>query len=160
MAVRIPLVVHSGEIQQLQSGDSINVPYSGAVEITQTNANSGSIVIGQAVYSSSADNVNLAEANASGTSKVIGLVATTSISTTSTGQIAVDGILSATTGQWDAIAGTTGGLTFGTNYYLSPSTAGSLTSTAPSTTGQYIVLIGIAISTTELRLNIQPRILL
>jgi hypothetical protein len=36
------------------------------------------------------------------------------------------------TAQWDAVAGTTGGLTAGTKYYLSSSSAGTLTNVAPS----------------------------
>ena len=39
----------------------------------------------------------------------------------------------ATTAQWDAVAGTTGGLAFGANYFLSAGTAGLLTATAPTT---------------------------
>lgn len=61
------------------------------------------------------------------------------------------GVVTLTTGQWDARTGDVGGLTKGSEYYLS-STAGGLTKTEP-TTGlrQYV---GKAISTTVLLLDI------
>ena len=160
MALRSPLVMVNGEIQQLQSGDDINATITGAIEYTVTNDNAGSIVIGAPVYATAADHVDKAKADASATSKVIGLVKSTSIATSATGQIAVSGILVATTTQWDAVAGTTGGLTYNTEYFLDPSTAGKITATAPTTAGQYVVSIGTAMSTTELRIGIHKRILL
>ena len=156
MAIRIPLVQVGGQIQQLQSGDSI-----ANVEIPQfTNANAVAIVIGTPVYSSANDNVDKAQANALATTDVIGLVADTSIAAGATGGIQLEGILTATTGQWDAVAGTTGGLTKNTIYYLSASTAGQLTATSPSTAGQYSASVGIAVSTTEMKIDVRPRILL
>jgi hypothetical protein len=44
----------------------------------------------------------------------------------------------------------TTGLTAGTLYYADPATPGNITSTKPSSTGQYVVPIGIAVSSTEL----------
>jgi hypothetical protein len=76
------------------------------------------------------------------------------------GNIISAGILVATTIQWDAVAGTTGGLVFGTRYFLDPATVGKMTATPPATTGQCNVLIGIALSTTELELQIASPILL
>lgn len=160
MALRKPLVLVSGESQQLQAGDDLNVPISGTIDITLTNANAGAVVIGTPVYAQGADAYDKAKADAAGTSKVIGLAVPTSTAASATGTVAVAGILAASTAQWDAVTGGSGGLAFGTNYFLDPATAGKLTSTAPSTTGQYCVLIGVGLSTTEMRLNIQPRILL
>jgi hypothetical protein len=85
-------------------------------------------------------------------------VADISIATTASGNILVDGVLTATTAQWDAVAGTTGGLTPGTVYFLGAATAGTLTSTAPSTTGQFVVRVGRAISSTKLDLMIMAPI--
>jgi hypothetical protein len=153
MAVRKPLVLNSGQIQQLQSGDSIDAQQSGGDIVLQTNDEVGSVVIGTPVYNDANDGVKKAKADAAGTKDVIGLVAQASISSAASGNIQVNGILTATTGQWDAAFGTTGGLTKGTRYYLSAGTAGLGTSTAPSTVGQYVVPLGIGISTTELRLD-------
>ena len=52
------------------------------------------------------------------------------------------------------------GLTAGDSYYLSSSTAGEVTNTAPTTSGEYVVPLGIALSTTEMAINIQVRVLL
>lgn len=159
MAARKPLVQVAGEIEQLQTGDYLSVPISGVNEVIQTNDEASPIVIGAPVYNDAADGVKKAIATTSAASMVLGLVADTTISNGATGSIGVSGVLTATTAQWDAVAGTTGGLTFGTRYYLS-ATSGLITATAPSTVGQYVVEIGIALSTTELKINIQKRILL
>lgn len=125
-----------------------------------TNGESTSIVIGTPVYISGNDSAKKAKANSSSTTYFIGLVADTSITNSKTGNITINGVLNATTTQWDAVAGTSGGLTANTVYYLSASTAGQITSTAPTTVGQYVVQVGIAISTTEMIINITRPILL
>jgi hypothetical protein len=101
-----------------------------------------------------------AEANAVGTTFVMGLVQATSIAGSASGNIQVNGILTLTTTQWNTAFGTASGLTPGTTYFLSATTAGLGTATAPSTTGQYVTRLGIALSTTELLINISPPILL
>jgi hypothetical protein len=161
MATRIPLVIVAGKVQQLQAGDQItaNTAYTQIRE--RVNANGSTINIGEPVYMTAvADNVNLARANAESTSQVYGLVYSTTIATTATGSIAIDGPLVATTGQWDAVTGQTGGLTAGSIYYLSAATAGRLTTTAPTTVGQSVCRVGVATSTTEMEINIESYILL
>jgi hypothetical protein len=160
MALRKPLVLVSGEIQQLQSGDDIDAPISGALEITVTNDNAGAVVIGTPVYFAAALHVDKAKADAAGTSKVAGIITTTSIASSSTGQLAVSGLVTATTGQWDIVTGGSGGLTANTDYYLDPTTAGKLTTTAPSTVGQYVVFVGRGVSTTVMDVKVARRILL
>lgn len=160
MAARIPLVIVNGEIEQLQAGDYILVPISGAIEVALTNDNAGALVKGTAVYMTAADHCDKAKASSSVLAMMVGIVNETSITAGASGVVATEGIVTATTAQWDAVAGTTGGLTFATRYYLDPATAGLLTSTAPTTVGQYVVEVGIALSTTELKLAIQKRILL
>lgn len=153
MALRKPLVLVSGQTQQLQSTDTLDAPQSGGDVVSQTNDEAGAIVIGTPVYNDANDGVKKAKADASGTKDVIGLVRDASITNAVAGAIQTSGILSATTGQWDAVFGTSGGLVKGTRYYLSAVTAGLGTLTAPSTVGQYVVELGIAISTTELLLS-------
>lgn len=161
MATRIPLVLVNGEVQQLQPGDDIIAPITGTNNISLTNDESGAVVIGAPVYEDNNLGFKKAKADASGTSKVIGLVAQTSISNGVAGDVALSGALTfASTTQVDAIAGTTGGFTAGTTYYLDPATAGKITATAPTTAGQYVVEIGVALSTLVLRLSIKSRILL
>lgn len=156
MALKKPLVISSGQVQQLQSGDTLDAPVSAIDVITATNSNAGAIVIGSPVYPDGNDSVDLGKADASGTVELLGLVRTVSIGIAGSGEIQTDGVLAATTGQWDTAAGTTGGLTAGTIYYLDPSTAGKLTDTAPSTAGQYVVRVGLATSTTEMEITIEP----
>jgi hypothetical protein len=154
MALRIPLVMVSGQVQQLQSGDTLNIPSITAGNVLSLlNSEAGPIVIGAPVYAFGNDSVKKAKADAAGTASVIGLVRDASITNGVSGSIQTDGTLSATTGQWDAVAGTTGGLTAGTRYYLSAATGGLSTSTAPSAVGNLVVEIGISISTTELILS-------
>jgi hypothetical protein len=49
-------------------------------------------------------------------------------------------------------------LTAGTRYYLSPITAGAITSTAPSTPGQYIVPLCVASEATKISISILAKI--
>lgn len=156
MATRKPLVMGPNGIQQLQAGDTLaNVTGSNTISQTGTPA----LVPGNAVYTSSNDTVAKAIGSALSTSLVLGL-ATTSSSGGASNSIQFNGVLTLTTAQWDAVAGTTGGLTAGTTYFLSPSTAGSLTSTIPSTAGQVVTIVGTALSTTELNITIAQPVLL
>jgi len=121
---------------------------------TATNGEASAIAIGRAVYVSGADQIRLANANASSTTNVVALVASTSIASSASGSIATAGVLTATTGQWDAVTGQSGGLTFGATYFLSNTTAGAITTTAP--TSGHVVPVGIALGTTKLRLGFGP----
>jgi hypothetical protein len=162
MALKSPLVIGSdGLLQQLQAGDTIATAGSTYTSRAVTNAEGAlAIVIGAPVYASAADAVKNAQANAKATAKLAGLGLDPTIAAAGTGNIITSGILVATTAQWDAVAGTTGGLVAGTYYFLSPTTAGKLTSTPPTTVGQVNVLVGIALSTTELELELTAPILL
>lgn len=162
MTVKAPLVIGSdGLMQQLQSGDSISVAASQYSSRSVTNGEgAAAVVIGAPVYASAADTVKKAKADAKATSKLVGLGLDASIAAAGTGNIITSGTLVATTTQWDAVAGTTGGLAFNTEYFLDPATAGKITSTPPTTVGQCLVLVGIALSTTEMELQIEQPILL
>lgn len=156
MAVKLPLVMGpAGFPEQLQSGDSIAAVETGQVTLQFTS----NAVPGNVVYPDGAGTVDLARANATGTSKALGL-STGTVSAASSGQVQVNGIVTLTTAEWDAVAGTTGGLTAGTYYFLSTATAGHMTSTPPSTVGQTVQKIGQAISTTSMNVMISDPILL
>ncbi len=64
------------------------------------------------------------------------------------------GPLSLTTTQWDVITGETGGLTRQARYFLSSATKGKLTQTAPVTSGEFVTQVGIALSATDLMIQI------
>ena len=156
MAAQKPLVIISGQIQQLPAGDTLSAASAEVDVITLTAG--ATVVKGCPVYISGAGAFNKANAAASGTAKVIGFAAA-GISSAASGSIQTDGILACTTGEWDAVAGTTGGLAAGTEYYLA-ATAGLISSTAPSGSGNYVVKVGTAISTTELEISIGDSVLL
>ena len=129
-----------------------------APQITPLVNDQGTAVIpGACVYTDSSGTFMLAMANASGTSTPIG-IAIASIATGATGNIATDGSVTLTVAQWNTITGGSTGLTPGAAYFLSPTTAGNLITTAPSTVGQYVVKVGIALSTTTLNVNFSIRI--
>lgn len=121
-----------------------------ATTTTLTNNQGSTINIAQAVFSNTSGNVQLARADAAGTKDVIGFVASSSIANSASGSIATSGTVTATTGEWDAVTGGSGGLVTNTKYYLSTTTAGNITSTAPAT--GWSVLVGIALSSTRLGL--------
>lgn len=148
MALRKPLVLNSGQIQQLQAGDTLDATMAENEGQVYTNADAGNHVIGDVVYLFSADNVKKAQANAAGTTRAIAIATAT--------------IVNATTGVYQTSGTLAGlaGLTAGAVYYLSAATAALLTATPPSVAGQYVVEIGVATSTTELLINIKAPVLL
>lgn len=154
MAIQKPLVIIAGQIQQIPSGDTLSAAAVEVDVVSMTNANAGSITIGMPVYVSVAGSVDKANAAATATKKVLGLVKDASIGTGVPGFIQTDGVLTAATGVWDAIAGTTGGLTANTMYYLGAA-AGTLSATPPSGAGQYICEVGLALSATDMDINIE-----
>jgi hypothetical protein len=157
MAVRKPLVIVAGQVQQLQAGDTIE---SSPVLQDRTNNNAGTIVICTPVYADADDDVDEAQADAEATSAVIGLVFDSTILTTATGSIIMSGIHTATTGEWDAVTGDSGGLVVDDLYYLDAAAPGMLTSTAPTTTTEFVVPVGIALSATDMKLVDRHSVLL
>ena len=157
MAARKPLVLVNGRRQQLQAGDTL------AASVTENNTLTltadATLIAGQVVYPSAADHVNKAKADAAGTVDAVGLAAA-AVASSATGAIQTSGVVTLSTAEWDALAGTSGGLTFKTRYYLSAATAGLLTATPPSSVGQYVKEIGIAMSTTELLITLMDETLL
>ena len=153
MAERRPLVEIAGEIQELPLTD--NLPSSSDV-LSRTFTSAA--IAGAPQYVDGNGSVDNARANAEGTSQVLGLAL--AAAGPGTGQIITNGIITLTVGEWDAVAGTTGGLTADAKYFLSEAAAGRLLETTPpSTAGDYIVEVGVALSTTELNVRIRRRIL-
>lgn len=154
MAARKPLVINAGQVEQLQAGDTLDASVSEVDVVSKTNGNAGSIVIGQPVFVEAGGDVELGKADAQGTVLLLGLVKDTSVAAAASGIIQTDGVLVATTTQWDVVTGQSGGLTTGSAYFLDAATAGKLTTTAPTTVGQFVVYAGLAISTTEMDISI------
>jgi hypothetical protein len=155
MALKKPIANYSGNMEELRSGDDLDVPTTGPQLVSFTNANASPITQGMVVYLSAADNVDIAKANAIGTIKPIaGLVNDASIAASASGYIVTDGPL--TVSDWTAVVGGTT-LTAGAEYFVSAATAGKLTATAPSASGNIVQKIGYAINTTTMMVRIgQP----
>jgi hypothetical protein len=158
MASRKPLVLNAGQIQQLQSGDTLDAVTTTQYEvdiITLGNPDvNTAIPICTPVALDATGDLVLAQADVSATSKVLGL-ARAEIAANSDGEVQTDGAVTATTGEWDIVTGGANGLVPGTIYYLDPDTAGMLADAAPVNAGDYVVEIGEGISTTKLELNIK-----
>lgn len=156
-AARRPLVIIDGQISQLPAGDSLDAVSSEVDVLPLTNGAGTLQAVCTPFYISAANTGLPARANASGTAGVIGFLR----ADTAAGQggfVQTDGLLTATTAQWDAVTGQTGGLTPGSAYWLSSATAGRITVTAPTTQGEFVVRLGRAISTTALEISIEPPI--
>lgn len=154
MAKRRPIVLNetTGELELLQAGDNIQ-----EVDImTLINGEATSIIKGTPVYISAAGTVKIAKGDAPSTSNTIGIVADPTIASGVSGPVQSEGVITATTGEWDTVTGDSGGLVPGLTYWLSPSVAGMITKVAPST--GYYQVIGIALSTTDMQLSIGRRI--
>lgn len=127
--------------------------------IPLTNGNSGNLIIGTPVYISASSTINQAQANVASTVNVIGFVSDTNVLTATSGNVYINGTLTATTGQWDAVNESgTGGLVSGEMYYLSANIAGKITNVAPTSTGNLVAPVGIAISSTMFKINVQSTI--
>ncbi len=147
MAIKKPLVLNSttNKPEQLQTGDTLA---DNVNKYQLINGNAGTLIICTPVYISAAGTMDKARANAAGTSNCIGLVMDATILTTASGYIAFQDIMVATTAQWDAVTGQTGGLTPGDTYFLDEATAGKLKTGAVAT--GYVQEVGTATSTTEM----------
>lgn len=136
---------------QVTSGTNA-VPLVPNTTVALTNNVGALAAIGRAVYADGSGTFKLAQSNVANTRKVSGLIYDASIGSAASGNVATTGVLAATSAQWDAVTGQTGGLTPDAFYYLSGSAAGGIVPTAP-TTG-YQVRVGKAISITQLRLSL------
>lgn len=115
-----------------------------------TNDNAGSITIRQIVYVKSDGDVDLAQADALATSgSKLGVVADASINAAASGNITL---------RKGAVIGGFSGLTPGAAQFLSDATAGALTETPPSDSGDVVVQVGEALSATEIEFNPQEAI--
>ena len=151
MATKIALTMYDGEIGQLKAGDTLDITTPNNQQFSATNQNVAAITIGQPVYIQGANTVDLALADAKATSGVIGLVLDASIDSSAIGTIVTDGIL--TSADWTSVVGAAT-LTVGSVYFLSDTVAGTLTTTATTTTGSFVTRVGTAISTTTLEVTI------
>jgi hypothetical protein len=150
---------HTGLVYRTLTGDGIEIVFTpDEIQLKnlglwseQVENDSGSpATIGQVVYLKANGKFALAQADTLSTSEILGLVADSSILNGSIGTIQITGPLTTTITNWDALTGQIGGLIPNTIYYLSPVTAGKLTTTLPTNTSDCLVRVGKAITATKL----------
>lgn len=95
-----------------------------------------------------------ARANSVDTASVVGLAAIPGVVGESVAT-QFHGVLTLTTAEWDEVTTQTGGLTTGAVYYLSTGFhEGELTTTKPSTLDDFVTQVGVALSPTDLLIQI------
>jgi len=157
-SLKYKTLTSGNNISIVSANDTITISASEASSLTMSNNSGAEIKICSPVYSSAANAVTAAQADDLATSKAVGL-ANETISNDGTGNVITEGILIASTAQWDAVTGDSGGLSYGATYYLDDAATGNLTSTAPTGSGNYVTPVGVAISETALIINVgEPRI--
>lgn len=112
--------------------------------------------IGQPLYLKSNSTVDLAQADALATSRLCGLAISNANQYESV-DYKYDDVIQLS--NWTSVTDTQF-LSVGETYYLSPTTAGKLTTIAPTLSGQLVVKVGTAFNSTALNLEIEPPILL
>lgn len=138
-----PLVIGSqGQIQQLQAGDVT----PSVDQFDATNGDAAPHLPGMAVYISASDTVKAAIAT-SYAEATVAAFATGTVAASAIGSYQAGGRLDIFTG-----------LTPGNVYFLSPTVAGGITSTPPTTVGQWISRVGQAFSATALDVEIEAGI--
>jgi hypothetical protein len=141
------LSVTAAKLNSDVAGSGLTQSAGGALEVrgvytALVNGNAGTVAAGTIVYkNATANQFDVASNAAEATGNAIIGVLKASTVTTATGE--VQSIGRATVGS---------GLTIGARVYAS--TAGAVTQTAPTATGTVVFLIGIAVSTTEVMLNL------
>jgi hypothetical protein len=143
------------EYKTLVEGINITITYPAGSIMIASNGGVASLIAtsgealakGDIIYMKVDGKVWKAKANADLTSVALGLVATAVNADASVNIILLGELIHST---WS--------LTIGEQLWLSPTTAGDLTNTPPSATGQYVVPIGVAIATDILSVKILTRI--
>lgn len=134
MIKKVLVLGSQGQIQQLQTGDSVPV----TPQFEAENGDGTSHVPGTVVYIFAGTTVKAAIANSYVTVRAAAI---------STGTIAAGAV---GLYQYDGLTGGYAGLTPGSTYFLSVSSAGAVTPTPPTGVGEWIMQVGVAYSTTEL----------
>lgn len=150
MPLRKPLVLINGNQFQLPAGDTLEaVALSVGADLVNNSAANLSICTPVcAGVGAGAGGFQPARANAIGTSRVIGLIAAPQIAANASGAVLQVGLLLATVANWNAVTGSSNGLTPGTVYWLADNQAGRITTTPPSESGRFCTKIGQAITQT------------
>lgn len=163
MALRRPIVLGTtGRKELLQSTDTIFLGATNVHGIEFTNTSGSSIAAGTPVYLLN-NSVYLADQGAGEPASWVQGLVTSAVGSGSGGVIQMSGVLTLTTGEWDALVGTTGGLTPNSKLWLHLTLAGKLTPVLPpmlTTVNKYLLGVGRAVNATAFEISIASRVLL
>lgn len=124
--------------------------------LQKTNECEEAVLAGQVLYMQANSKVKLAKADSTAHTNVCGLAIANALIGGSCTFIQ-DGKL--TMADWTNVVGAAT-LSVGATYYLDPTNFGKLTTVAPTTVGQYVMSIGLAVASDTLELDIEQGILL
>lgn len=82
--------------------------------------------------------------------QVVGIV--TTLGAGNEAEIKSSGLVTLDEGDWDGVTGDSGGLTPGSSYFLS-NTVGFLTTTEPTASGSFVVVVGVAMNATTMLIS-------
>lgn len=133
-------------------------PGGSTLTTTFVNADAVPLVPGMPIANFGPGAIKRGNATSTALSRILGIV-TVGAGLALPATVALRGLVTLTTAQWDAVSGQVGGLTAGALYFLDI-VAGKISAAAPIALGQSVVLLGIATSPTDLDLDPQPAILL
>lgn len=119
-----------------------SIPVVDAILVNMVNNSGANVTAGTVVYVSGNNQFQLGDADLATSTAIIGLVYDGNIANGATGRIITSGIIHGL-----------GALTPGATYYLSQ-VPGGFTTVAPTGSGKYVVPIGIALSTTDMKINV------
>lgn len=129
---------------------------NGLEDIVVPNGAGAAVTVGVPVYML-ANAAGATSADANGTAPARNVMGIVKVGRDATGgnlTVRQRGRLTLTTAEWDAVTGETGGLTPFVEYYLS-GTVAKITKTVPATTGDNVVVVGIAESATVMNISIR-----
>ncbi len=150
MAIKKPLVITAGHLEQLQVDDNLaSIPTT----LELVNGEAFSFQPGNPIYVSAVDTAKYANADNTITKDVLAF-AIADVLATETGVFQINGLLTLTTAEWDTVTGDVGGLTAGSVYFLDDVDVARITKVAPITTGSYLVKVGIAVNSTDFEIII------
>ena len=119
------------------------------IDITQT---AHGLIVGNTIKFDGTNYIK-AQADSAANSNALGVVSAV-VDVNNFTYIKSQGVVTLSTVEWDAVAGTTGGLTSGTNYFLDSATAGLITATEPSLQGQVSLPVLQALSATTATVDV------
>ena len=154
---RIRKIANDTDIQALK--DSIALKDNRTdTYLSFTNVTNEDMFFGQPIYSANNLEADFADASNTNKKKVIGLVSDNIVlSNRGSGHLLTAGLLTGTIEQWEFVTGMVGGLVPDTKYFLDI-TPGKMTMSPPTDDGQYICLLGTAVTQTIFMIRIERSI--